>query len=130
MKTLLDDYKRIVVDGKRYYGRHLIVDAADCNDDLLDKERIRFFLSELVERIDMVAFGAPIVERFGSGIEEGISAVQLIETSAIVIHTNDRARDLYLDVFSCKDFYADDVLDFVDECFQPGQMKHKAMLRQ
>ena len=52
-------------------------------------------MTELVDRIDMVAFGDPIVERFGGGIEVGISAVQLIETSAIVIHTNDQAGDMH-----------------------------------
>lgn len=124
-----DSYKRILVDGIRYYGKHLILTAERCNDNLLDKETIAQFIIELVDRIDMTRFGDPIVERFGGGIETGISAVQLIETSAIVIHTNDQARDMYLDVFSCKGFSEVDVVDFVNEVFAPGYVNYQALLR-
>ena len=97
-------YKRIVVDGVKHYGKHVILTAAGCNDALLEKTAIADFCRDMVKRIDMVPFGEPFVERFGGGDEVGISAVQLIQTSAITIHTNDEARDMYLDVFSCKDF--------------------------
>ena len=45
--------------------------------------------------------------------------VQLIQTSAISLHTNDQSRDLYLDVFSCKEFKEEDVLKVVNEFFAP-----------
>lgn len=129
MLATLDGYKRIVVDGVRHYGKHQIVNAARCNERLLDKAVIAQFMTDLVDRIDMVAFGDPIVERFGEGIEVGISAVQLIQTSAIVIHTNDNARDLYLDVFSCKDFDADTVSAIVNEYFAPESAETQVFLR-
>lgn len=97
-------YKRIIKDGKPHYGKHVILHAENCNDHLLDKDKIKEFVVSMADSIDMVRFGDAFVERFGDGIEVGISAVQLIETSAIVIHTNDGARELYLDVFSCKDY--------------------------
>jgi S-adenosylmethionine/arginine decarboxylase-like enzyme len=124
-----DSYKRIVIDGKRYYGRHLIASAQGCNEALLDKATIARFLREMTRRIDMVAFGDPFVERFGGGIETGISGVQLIETSAITLHTNDAARDLYLDVFSCKDFSTTVALDVVREYFAPQGIEHQELLR-
>jgi S-adenosylmethionine/arginine decarboxylase-like enzyme len=124
-----DSYKRIVIDGKRYYGRHLIASARGCNDALLDRQTIVRFLTEMTRRIDMVAFGQAIVERFGGGIETGISGVQLIETSAITLHTNDAARDLYLDVFSCKDFSAEAALDVVREYFAPKGIEQQEILR-
>jgi S-adenosylmethionine/arginine decarboxylase-like enzyme len=124
-----DSYKRIVIDGKRYYGRHLVASAHGCNAALLDKEAIVRFLKEMTARIDMVAFGEPFVERFGGGIEVGISGVQLIETSAITLHTNDGARDLYLDVFSCKDFSADAALAVVREYFAPTSIHKQELLR-
>ena len=124
-----DDYKRIVEGGTRYYGRHLILSAAGCNEALLDKGRIAEFLRETARRIDMVTFGEPFVERFGGGIEVGISGVQLIETSAISLHTNDSARDLYLDVFSCKDFSFETVVAYVKECFAPATIEHQVILR-
>lgn len=122
-------YKRIVADGVPHYGKHLILTASGCNDQLLSKDEIANFCRELVERIDMVAFGDPLVERFGSGDEIGISAVQLIQTSAITIHTNDPARDMYLDVFSCKDFEAQAVLDVLAESFAPAEVEHQVILR-
>jgi len=125
----LKEYRRINVDGVIYYGKHLILTARNCNENLLDVDQIKTYMTQLVDRIDMVAFGDPVAARFGSGIEVGISAVQLIETSAIVIHTNDQARDLYLDVFSCKTFSEQDVLDFTQEVFNPGSTNYQVLMR-
>jgi S-adenosylmethionine/arginine decarboxylase-like enzyme len=123
------EYKRIFVDGIYYYGKHIVLSATNCNQKLLDVEAISSFLIELVDRIDMVAYGAPLVARFGAGIEEGISGVQLIETSAIMVHTNDMARDLYLDVFSCKGYNEVDVVNFVREYFGTGEINYQTLLR-
>jgi S-adenosylmethionine/arginine decarboxylase-like enzyme len=122
-------YKRIVVDGVRYYGKHLILTAQGCNDNLLSVEAIGNWVTELVDRIDMQAFGEPVVARFGEGIEVGISAVQLIHTSAIVIHTNDQSREMYLDVFSCKGFSEDDVIDHLNETFAATSVNFQILFR-
>ncbi len=123
------EYRRILVDGVHYYGKHLVLSANTCNDQLLSLDAVSHFLKTLVLRIDMVAYGEPLAARFGQGIEEGISAVQLIETSAITVHTNDMARDLYLDVFSCKGYNELDVLDFVRETFVPADMNYQVLMR-
>ncbi|MBZ0255054.1 S-adenosylmethionine decarboxylase [bacterium] len=125
----MEEYRRIVVDNVHYYGKHLIASFKHCNQNIIDKDFISDFLHQLAIDIDMQPFGQPIVERFGEGIEIGISGVQLIETSAITVHTNDMARDLYLDVFSCKDFEADDVLQYVQDRFAPEESSHKVLLR-
>lgn len=125
----MEEYRRIELDGKRYYGKHLIFDAKGCSEAICDISTITQFIQTLVPKIDMVAYGDPVVARFGGGIEIGISAVQLIETSAIVIHTNDQARDLYLDVFSCKDFSEELVLQHAEEYFSPGKSSHQVFLR-
>lgn len=113
------EYKRIIIDGEPHYGQHLMVTATDCTDGLLETTLIKKFLATLVDDIDMVAYGDPFVARFGEGIEVGISGVQLIETSAISLHTNDGARDLYLDVFSCKEFSVDVVESCIKDFFSP-----------
>jgi S-adenosylmethionine/arginine decarboxylase-like enzyme len=86
-------------------------------------------LRELVPAIDMKAYGDPIVERFGDGDDVGISAVQLIYTSAITIHTNDMYRDMYLDVFSCKPFNAETVVERVRRAFAPAEVNHQLLYR-
>ena len=123
-------YKRIVHNGKPHYGKHVIHRSQGCNLNLLSKDEISSFIIALCDKIDMVRFGDPFVERFGSGIEVGISAVQLIETSAITIHTNDGARELYLDVFSCKDYDEKVVEDCVRKFFEPEALDQKALYRE
>ena len=123
------EYKRIQVDGVHYYGKHLVLTARGCNENLLDVPKVTEFMQQLVDRIDMVAYGDPLVARFGQGIEEGISGVQLIETSAIVIHTNDQARDLYLDVFSCKGYSEVAVIEFINEVFGTQDVNFQVLLR-
>jgi S-adenosylmethionine/arginine decarboxylase-like enzyme len=122
-------YKRIVVDGVHYYGKHLVLTAQGCNDELLSLDVMRQWMTELVDRIDMVAFGEPVIARFGEGIEVGISAVQLIMTSANTIHTNDQAREMYLDVFSCKGFNEQDVIDFLNETYAPQSVNFQVLYR-
>jgi len=128
-KTKVQEYRRVNENGVIYYGKHLILTARGCNKNILDKEKIAKFMTDLVKKIDMVAFGDPIVERFGGGLEVGISAVQLIETSAIVIHTNDQAKDMYLDVFSCKTFSEHDAISFVNDIFKPQTINHQVLMR-
>ncbi|MCC7429887.1 S-adenosylmethionine decarboxylase [bacterium] len=124
-----DAYKRTLINGVPYYGKHMMLTAVSCNENLLDLEKIGVFMKRLVKEIDMVAFGEPVIARFGDGIEIGISAVQLIQTSAIVIHTNDGARDMYLDVFSCKWFDESVVKETVQKFFDPGAMSEQIVLR-
>ncbi len=123
------EYRIIKQDGVVYYGKHLILTAKSCNDSLLEKKEVARFLTTLVDRIQMVAFGKPIVERFGAGVQTGLSAVQLIETSAIMIHTNDQARDLYLDVFSCKTFCEHMVTAYVKTIFNPSDLNYQVLMR-
>jgi S-adenosylmethionine decarboxylase len=103
--------------------------AVSCNDNLLDIDTVSSFVKELVPAIDMVPYGDLVIARFGEGIEEGISAVQLIITSAITIHTNDQARDMYLDVFSCKWFEESVVIDMVKKYFNPEDINDSVVLR-
>jgi S-adenosylmethionine/arginine decarboxylase-like enzyme len=125
----MSEYRRINIEGVYYYGKHLILSGRGCNDNILDIPKMEEFIRTLVKKIDMVAYGQPIVARFGQGIEIGLSAVQLIETSAITIHTNDQARDMYLDVFSCKSFSEQTVLDFVNKTFNPKGINYQTILR-
>ncbi|MBF0478123.1 MAG: S-adenosylmethionine decarboxylase [Candidatus Omnitrophica bacterium] len=125
----MQEYRCIKYDGVVYYGKHLIITARGCNDNILDKKVISGWITKLVKLIDMVAFGDPVVERFGKGVQTGISGVQLIETSAITMHTNDQAGDMYLDVFSCKTFSEEAVVDFLKKTFGPTTTNYQVLLR-
>lgn len=131
MEAILENnsYKRAEINGKKYYGKHFMLTGQKCNEKLLSLTEMEVFLKTLTKKIDMIAYKEPIVARFGDGIEVGISGVQLITTSAIMVHTNDDARDLYLDVFSCKWFDEQVVIDYVNEIFDPLFITDQTILR-
>ena len=107
------------------WGYHLILDCADADpESIRSAENITEFAKELVKNIDMVAYGEPQVVHFGSGNKTGYTLVQLIETSNICCHFVEESNTFYLDVFSCKPFEPQDVLDTVNKYFKVKE--HKA----
>jgi S-adenosylmethionine/arginine decarboxylase-like enzyme len=104
------------------WGQHLLIDfssgkpEAVCSHEVLGE-----FVKNLVEAIQMKAYGEPIIEHFADHIPEaaGYTLVQLIETSSITGHFCDKSGDAYIDVFACKKFDVDTVVDLVQSTFQP-----------
>jgi S-adenosylmethionine/arginine decarboxylase-like enzyme len=104
----------------KYWGYHLMLDCSGCNiDRISNRDNIYNFTKELVKRIDMTAFGEPIIEYFATHDpnKAGYSMMQLIETSNLAMHIVDKDRTLYLDVFSCKPFVNETVVNTVKEFF-------------
>ncbi len=101
------------------WGKHLVVDASGCSEAINDKDTIVKFTKQLVKDIDMVAYGEPQVEWFADHDpnKAGYTLVQLIETSAIVIHFVPQTWSLHCDVFSCKDFESETVVALLREYF-------------
>ena len=87
------------------------------------------FLDGLVSTLDMKKFGPPVVEYFGTEWAKGWSVLQLIETSNITFHTTDDNNDVYLDIFSCKPFDEQDVLEFVRDKLDPTSVKYSLLSR-
>ena len=116
-----------------YWGYHLILDCKSGSKKLIrDKQNLKNFVDELVNRIDMVAVGEPIIKFLASNAVDkaGYSLVQLIETSSIVGHFINSSGDFYLDVFSCKEFEIEKVTECVDEFFSPIETKSRYLLRE
>ncbi len=104
------------------WGQHLVADVrAGDVARVRSGDDIREFCRQLVDRIDMVAYGDPVIEHFAVHSPEaaGHSLVQLIETSSITGHFVDCNGDFYLDVFSCKPFDSAAVVALVLEFFEP-----------
>jgi len=101
------------------YGKELILDLHECNTDIFNKEGIQNFFDELCGLIDMVQRDVHWWEE-GEPNEPhlvGTSAVQFIQPSNIVIHTLPVLKRVYLNIFSCKDFDADEAIRFCYEYF-------------
>jgi S-adenosylmethionine/arginine decarboxylase-like enzyme len=99
------------------WGKHLVVDGAGCTDSINNRDHIIQFIDQLVMDIDMKAHGRPVVEWFAEGDKAGFTAVQLIETSAIVIHFVPHTWTLHADIFSCKSFDSDVVIKLMTSYF-------------
>jgi len=86
-------------------------------------------VKELVPTIDMVAFGQPQIVRFGTGRLRGYTLVQLIETSDITAHFDEEFNDVFLDVFSCKEFKVADAMAVFTKYFSPSSVKKRFLTR-
>lgn len=116
-----------------YWGYHLVLDCGGCNHgSITNGDNIREFTKELVRRIEMIAYGEPIIEHFATHdpSKAGYSMVQLIETSNICAHFVDRDDTMYLDVFSCREFDVDVVKKTVVDFFGATTMRVTYLTRQ
>ena len=116
----------------KFWGYHAMLDCAGCDNGMItNPSHIVDFIKTLVQRIDMVAYGEPIIEHFATHDPDkaGYSVVQLIETSNICAHFVDKDNTLYLDVFSCKTFEVKVVEDSVREFFAAQNVRTNFVTR-
>ena len=107
------------------WGYHLTVDCAGCNDAITNENAVAAFAKDMVEALDMTAFGEPQIVRFGEDPKvTGFTLIQLIETSNIAAHFCDYSGEAYIDVFSCKKFDIKDAIAVVEKHFAPVAYNH------
>lgn len=114
------------------FGKELILDLIDCDPSVLQsREKIEQFAAELCQVIDMEPYGAPFVGRFGFGKDftAGYSLVQLIESSSITGHFSDLWRRAYLEIFSCKEYDADEAVAFSQRFFRADGARQRVIYR-
>ena len=106
------------------WGQHLVLDFNGCPKELLsNKENILDWSKELVQAIDMVAYGEPIIEHFATHSHEaaGYTLLQMIETSNVAAHFAENIGQVYIDVFSCKAFDVEVALGICKKYFKPTE---------
>lgn len=112
------------------WGYHLMLDCYDADKGLMkSKSNVEAFAMALVKRIGMKAYGTPQVIHFGEGDKEGFTLVQLIETSNICAHFANETGNFYLDVFSCKEYDPNVVLEVVNQFFAPKKIRERYVER-
>lgn len=105
----------------KQWGKSAHIDLVDCNHDrLTSAEILEAFVKGVVSKIGMVAHGPCYIERFGTEEDslEGYSAMQFIETSSITVHLDEVGNRAYIDIFSCKDFDAQEAFEFCKQYFE------------
>jgi S-adenosylmethionine/arginine decarboxylase-like enzyme len=101
------------------WGIASAIDIYDCDpESIRSAEKIKQFVEELCDLIDMRRFQDTVVVHFGEDERvAGFSMVQLIETSLISAHFANLTNTVYLDVFSCKPYDPDLVEAFAKRFF-------------
>ncbi len=116
------------------FGSQLMLDCYGCNNKKLkNKSFISSFLKNLTKLLDMKQISKPFVipyktnkKTFDKG---GISAVILIATSHISIHTFPQNNYMNIDIFSCKKFSRRRVENFVKKEFGVKKIEKRYTLR-
>ncbi|HPJ73669.1 MAG TPA: S-adenosylmethionine decarboxylase [Methanoregulaceae archaeon] len=113
------------------WGLCTSVDLKDCNPETIrNPEKIREFIIELCDLIEMKRFGEPTIVHFGPNERvAGYSMTQLIETSLISGHFANETDSAYLDIFSCKEYHPEQAAEFCRKFFEAGSEKHTVLFR-
>ena len=108
------------------YGKELILDLHHCDPNTFTRRSVRKYFKLLCKKIDMKAEKLCWWDDYGLEPElqqkeahtKGTSAVQFILTSNITIHTLDILGNVYINIFSCKDFDEEVAKKFSAEWFK------------
>jgi|LauGreDrversion4_2_1035121.scaffolds.fasta_scaffold365657_2 S-adenosylmethionine/arginine decarboxylase-like enzyme len=118
---------------KKYWGHHLMLDCGEC--DILamqNKDHIEKWIKSLVIDIDMEPIGEPWIAQVEIDKPErtGHVAMQAIVSSHISAHFVDSAKQIYLDVFSCRKFDKETVKQSMIKYFDVGAIREYSITRQ
>ena len=115
------------------FGLHVIIDALKCDKEkLVSIPLVYDILNTLPEKIGMTKMTLPYVvkwmDKFSKGTE-GVSGFVMIAESHISIHTFPDQDYVFIDIFSCRNFDADDAIKILVDYFGAKEFKKKAIKR-
>ena len=142
-KVWINRYRFDGVDGAyrqgdaENYGHELILDLHQCDIGTFTRKSIGEYFDELCEVIGMQAEDRHFWDDEGLLPEHcqtnpktcGVSAVQFILTSTIVVHTLTKLNAVYVNIFSCKDFDEDAANRFTIQWFRARQHHSTSVAR-
>jgi len=108
------------------FGPHITLDLWDVNKDMLKNYELHYsFLREMPRLIGMTPITQPYVFPYEGLIPEdrGITGIVIIAESHISIHSFEEKGWCFIDIFSCKPFEYEYIVDFVKNFFGECQCK-------
>jgi S-adenosylmethionine/arginine decarboxylase-like enzyme len=113
------------------WGWSTSIDLYECDyDSIRSESRIRQFVIELTDLLEVKRFGDAIVVRFGADPKVcGYSMMQLIETSSISAHFIEQTNTVCLDIFSCADYDAKKAAELAGKFFGAKRADMATMTR-
>ena len=117
---------------RKAFGFHLMLDCYNCAPDKLDSiDACYEFLDQMVNEIGAEKQTQPYVFRTPDHFKgkEGLSGWVPIVESGIAIHTLTGSRFISLDVYSCRQFDNDKIIEFTKAFFEPADIEKHFVLR-
>ena len=113
------------------WGLYSAIDVYDCSKEKLsDGDVIKQFTVELCNRLGVKRYGDLHMYLFGDDPKiHGWSMAQMIETSLVSGHFIQEPRIAYVDIFSCKHYDAQIIIDFVVPFFEGTSYNFTSTLR-
>ena len=109
--------------------KHLII-RAEASRPPTDEEQLQNWMREFIESIDMKVFMGPYVKYCRMPGNRGITAVAIIETSHIALHSWDESSPavVQLDVYTCSTLNKQTVFDYLN-MFEPKEISYQVLNR-
>lgn len=111
------------------FGEHIIIDAYGCTFESLNNMELCFdILNNLADLAEMKKLTTPYVvkaegnETLGGKDPGGYSGFLMIMESHISLHTFAKRGFVTIDLYSCKTFKHDKILDYIKKVFQPKDL--------
>ncbi len=117
------------------YGKELILDICNCDSSTFTRKSIKKYFEEICTLIDMERcklcwwddYGVPPEDQETELHMKGTTAIQFMKTSNITIHALDLLQNVYVNIFSCKEFDGDAAEKFTKEWFK-GKVVNSHMI--
>lgn len=116
---------------KDVYGIELIIDMHGCDTHTFTKENLEKYFVDLCDSIGMKRHGKPLFWHDNSNTPhlKGVSAIQFIETSNIVVHALEILESTFVNIFSCKEFDTKKAEAFTKNFFKAKESVSKVIER-
>lgn len=96
---------------------HNIFDLENCNEKIGDRDVLHKFVEKIAEAVEMKILEGPVIAQ---GMEQnpGLSAFAIVDFSHISVHTFIKHHEALVDIFSCKKYEREKVLQICKEFFE------------
>jgi S-adenosylmethionine decarboxylase len=115
------------------FGLHLMMDIYGCAPEVLnDKKLVKNILEELPKKLGMKILVKPVVafaQPNGKRDPGGWSGFVMIHESHISVHTFIKRRFVTIDVYSCKQFDAQLIIEYFKKIFKTDDIEYKIEVR-